>query len=588
MLFRELVSASRQRLQGYSWLSQQPAMLVWATVAGVLGALATYFFYQGIHLFQLIFLGQAGEIDDVVSALPWWGRLLLPALGGVAAGYILRASSRFTADKPSDYMESVAIGDGQLSIRQGLLRSLSSLISVASGGSIGREGAMVHLGALGASVLGRFAPFNRSRLRLIVACGAAAGVAAAYGAPIAGALFVAEIVLGTMAIHTVGPLLLAAAVSSFTVSALGGHLLSYTLPPVPAFGIDAMLPMLVLGVCAGFGAPYFLKFLDLFRGAFKKTGWSEPWRLGLGGLLLGAILVFMPLVAGNGYNVVASLLSTSWPWHAVLLVLLLKLLATALTVGSGAVGGVFTPTLFMGAVVGTLFGQALEWLFPGFALPMFVYAAVGMGAFLAAGTGAPLMAILMVFEMTHSYALVLPLMLACVLAYFVARAVAEVAMYEVTLVRERDTHLRNRLRDTLIGDLIKPAVTVVATATPVKVVLQRFSEYPVRYWYVVDEDSIFQGVIAQQDVTGLLLGQGDIEDKTAADILRLDFVKPLHPDMSLDAAQDIFVNFTGERIPVVTHGDAPKLLGVVYKSALLEKYFALKKSLDSGGDSVHI
>ena len=128
----------------------------------------------------------------------------------------------------------------------------------------------------------------------------------------------------------------------------------------------------------------------------------------------------------------------------------------------------------------------------------------------------------------------------------------------------------------------------MATATPVKVVLQRFSEYPVRYWYVVDEDSIFQGVIAQQDVTGLLLGQGDIEDKTAGDILRLDFVKPLHPDMSLDAAQDIFVNFTGERIPVVSHGEAPKLLGVVYKSDLLEKYFALKKSLDSGGDSVHI
>jgi CIC family chloride channel protein len=447
---------------------------------------------------------------------------------------------------------------------------------------------MVHLGALGASVLGRFASFNRSRLRLIVACGAAAGVAAAYGAPIAGALFVAEIVLGTMAIHTVGPLLLAAAVSSFTVNALGGHLVSYTLPSVPSFGIEAMLPILVLGIVAGFGAPYFLKFLDLFRGAFKKTGWPEPWRLGTGGLLLGVILIFMPVVAGNGYNVVASLLGASWPWHAVLLVLLMKLLATALTVGSGAVGGVFTPTLFMGAVVGTLFGQVLEWTLPGFALPLFLYAAVGMGAFLAAGTGAPLMAILMVFEMTRSYALVLPLMPACVLAYFVARAVAQVAMYDVTLVRERDTNLRNRLRDTLIGDLIKPAVTVVATATPVKVVLQRFSEYPVRYWYVVDEDSIFQGVIAQQDITTLLLGRGDIEDKTAGDILRLDFVKPLHPDMSLDAAQDIFVNFTGERVPVVSHGDAPKLLGVVYKSDLLEKYFALKKSLDSGGDSVHI
>lgn len=587
-MLRDLVIASRQRLQGYSWLSQQPAMLVWATVAGVLGALATVLFYQGIHLFQWVALGQAGQIDDVMSGLPWWARLGAPALGGVAAGFLLRASARYSADKPSDYMESVAIGDGQLSIRQGLLRSLSSLFSVASGGSIGREGAMVHLGALGASFLGRFAPFNRSRLRLIVACGAASGVAAAYGAPVAGALFVAEIVLGTMAIHTVGPLLLAAAVSSLTIYALGGHLVSYVLPPVPAMGLGVMLPMLVLGIVSGLGAPYFLKFLDLFRTAFKKTGLAEPWRLGLGGLLLGAILVFLPSVSGNGYGVVSSLLTTQWPWHAVLLILLCKLLATAFTVGSGAVGGVFTPTLFMGAVVGTLFGHVLGWVVPAFTLPLFVYAAVGMGAFLAAGTGAPLMAILMVFEMTHSYALVLPLMLACVLAYFVARAVAEITMYEVTLVRERDAVLRNRLRDTLIGDLIKPAVTVVATATPVQVVLQQFAEYPVRYLYVVDEDSVFQGVIAQQDITGLLLGQGDIEDKTAADILRLDFVKPLYPDMSLDAAQALFVSFSGERLPVVSHGDTPKLLGVVYKSALLEKYFALKKSLDSGGDSVHI
>lgn len=579
--------ASQRRLQGYRWLSQQPAMLVWAMVAGVLGALATMAFYEGIHIFQRTFFGQQGAVEDVIHALPWWGRLLAPVFGGLVAGILLVWAGRYGNNKPSDYMESVAIGDGQLSVREGLLRSVSSLFSVASGGSIGREGAMVHLGAMGASILGRFFSFNRSRLRLIVACGAAAGVAAAYGAPIAGALFVAEIVLGTMAIQTVGPLLIAAGVSSLTVSTLANHKVSYTVPDLPMVDAVTVLPLLLLGVLSGVAAPYFLKGLDFSRSLFKRTGLALPLRLALGGALLGVLLVFLPAVSGNGYSVVSSLLNTPWPWYAVLFIIVFKLLATAFTVGSGAVGGVFTPTIFVGAAVGTLFGQVLAWVAPSLALSPYLYAAVGMGAFLSAGTGAPLMAVLMIFEMTHSFTLVLPLMLASVLAYFVARAIAEVAIYEVTLTRERDVLLRNRLRNTLLGDLVKPAVTVVSTPTPVSVALQMFNDYPVRYVYVVDEDSVFQGVIAQQDLTNLLRTQSDVSETTAGDVLRLDFVKPAHPDMSLDEAQEMFVNFLGERLPVVTRGDQPKLLGVVYKSSVLETYFAMKRSLDSGGDSIY-
>lgn len=585
---QSLLDGSKARLRSYDWLSQQPAMLVWAMVAGVLGALATLLFYEGIHIFQRLFLGRSGSVEAVMQGLPWWARLVTPAAGGLFAGWLLVWAGRFEVNKPSDYMESVAIGDGQLPIRQGLLRSFSSLFSVASGGSIGREGAMVHLGAMGASLLGRVISFNRSRLRLIVACGAAAGVAAAYGAPIAGALFVAEIVLGTMAIHTVGPLLIAAGVSSLTMQALGDHTVSYTVPQLPMVDALTVLPLLLLGILAGVAAPYFLKWLDLSRLAFKKTGLGLPSRLALGGLLLGVMLVFLPAVAGNGYSVVSSMLNTAWPWYAVLLMLVCKLLSTGFTVGSGAVGGVFTPTIFVGAAFGTLFGQVLALVAPSLALSPYLYTAVGMGAFLSAGTGAPLMAVLMIFEMTHSFTLVLPLMLASVLAYFVARAIAEVTIYEVTLTRERDAVLRHRLRSTLLGDLIKPAVTVVSTPTPVSVALQLFSDYPVRYVYVVDEDSVFKGVIAQQDLTHLLRTQSDIAETTAGDVLRLDFVKPLHPDMSLDEAQETFVQYPGERLPVVTRGDEPKLLGVVYKSSVLETYFAMKRSLDSGGDSIYL
>src|SRR5699024_236147 len=171
-------------------------MLLWAALAGGLAALTTIGFHMGMALVQQVATGRSGSIVQVTTQLPWFRRIAFPALGGLVAGGLLWGASKIKAGSHSDHMESVGIGDGKLLMRQGLLRSLSSLFTVSSGGSIGREGAMVHLGSMAASAIGQFGRFSTVRLRLLVACGAAAGVAAAYGAPIAGALFVAEIVLG--------------------------------------------------------------------------------------------------------------------------------------------------------------------------------------------------------------------------------------------------------------------------------------------------------------------------------------------------------------------------------------------------------
>lgn len=579
------IQAVRQRLAGYPWLSGLPAMLCWAALAGVLGAFATIVFHEGMRLVQRLVTGDSGSIVGVTRALPWYGRLLFPAFGGLAAGMLLWLASKAKAGNNSDYMEAVAIGDGRLSIRQGMLRSLSSLCSVASGGSIGREGAMVHLAALSASAIGRFTYFSTSRLRLLVACGAAAGVAAAYGAPIAGALFVAEIVLGTMSMQSFGPLVVAAASANIVMRMTGHYQTTYAMTNMPEIPGVEVLPFIMLGVLTGLAAPMFLKFMDFFRNMFKRTGLPLPARLALGGALLGVLLIAMPEVAGNGYSVVYSLLHTSWTWYAVVIILACKVLATALTVGSGAVGGVFTPALFVGAAFGTLFGQMLGYFWPGMSAEIYMYTLVGMGSFLGAATSAPLMAILMIFEMTLSYQIVLPLMLACVVAYFISRAVAEVAMYDVTVVRDRDVLLRQKLRHTVLDELLRPADTVIATTAPVRDALKMFMEYPVKYLYVVDENNVFQGVIAQQDLTSLLLSQTDAQQKLAGEVLRRDFVKTLHPGMTLDQAQDFFVQFQGERLPVVSR-DESKLLGVVYKSSMLEKYSAIKKSLDASGESM--
>lgn len=578
---RKPVQHLRRRLAGREWLSDLPAMLLWAVLTGVLAAFTTIGFHEGMAWVQRLATGTSGSIVAVMTGLPWYGRLLFPALGGLVAGILLWLAGRQKASGHSDYMESVAIGDGRLFIRHGLLRSLSSLFTVSSGGSIGREGAMVHLGAMAASAIGQFIRFSTPRRRLLVASGAAAGVAAAYGAPIAGALFIAEIVLGTMTMQTLGPLLVAAASANIVMRYTGHYTTTYAVYGMSQIEGMAIVPFLVLGVLSGMAAPAFLKILAWARGQFRRTGLALPGRLALGGLLLGLLLIFRPDVAGNGYSVVYALLYSDWAWHAVVMVLFFKVVATALTVGSGAVGGVFTPALFVGAAFGTLVGQIMVWLLPDISASSYLYALVGMGSFLGAATGAPLMAILMIFEMTLSYQIVLPLILACVIAYFVSRAVAEVAMYEVMLRRERDQQTRSQWQHTPLSQLVRPANTVVSTDTPVAEALQMFEDYPVRYLYVVDEHNIYQGVIAQHDLTRLVLHQGDLSDTLAGDVVRLDYVRTLESGMTLDQAQDYFIHFAGERLPVVSRDKEPRLLGVVYKSSVLEKYSTLKKSMDA-------
>ncbi|WP_417276475.1 ClcB-like voltage-gated chloride channel protein [Castellaniella sp.] len=557
------------------------AMLCWAALAGVGGALVTLAFHAGIHAIQRIFAEQPGLITQVMGSLDWRLQLLVPAVGGVCAGGLLLAAQRVSNDRHSGYMEAVAIGDGRMSLGQGLLRSLSSLCTVASGGSIGREGAMVHLAALWSSGLGRILRIDTARLRLLAACGAAAGVSAAYGAPLAGAVFVGEIILGSMSFQNFGPLLVAAASSSLVMHLSGEYSARYPMPDLSAVPPELFLPCLALGVLAGVGAAQFLRCLHGFKTLFARTRLSLPLRLGLGGLLLGALLTQLPDMAGNGNRVVLSLLHDNWAWQTVLLMLVCKVLATALTAGSGAVGGVFTPTLFVGGAFGVLFGQILGDAWPMLAGHGAVFALVGMGAFLAAATSAPFMAILMIFEMTLSYQMVLPLVLACVVAYFVSRGLAQAVMYDVTLHHEDNQALRQRLRQARLDSLLRPAETVVLTSSPVRAAQEMFLDYPVRYLYVVDEAGHWQGVIAQQDLTRMMLGEIDVGSKTCGDVLRLDFVKPLYPDLDLDEAQAQFSAFSGERLPVVSRDASARLLGVVYKSDMLERYSQLKRAVDS-------
>src|ERR1043166_7637452 len=275
--------------------------LFWAGLIGFLGGVASFYFRKAIQVVQWMLTYRDGSIEKVAEGLPLWQRLLIPTVGGLAAGMVLHLGVRlFRGQSSTDYMEAISLGEGVIRTRSTLVKSLSSLLTIASGGSIGREGPMVQLSAMLASLIGRRGKFSSVRRQLLVGCGAAAGIASAYNAPIAGALFVAEIVIGSIAMESFGPLIFSSVIATVTVR----HLLDAK--PVfqnPSFELVSnweLVPYVGLGLFTGFFAPWFLRLLQRSEQLFAKLTVPIYLRLAIGGLIVGLISLFVPGVWGNG------------------------------------------------------------------------------------------------------------------------------------------------------------------------------------------------------------------------------------------------------------------------------------------------
>jgi len=535
--------------------------LATAAVVGVLGALATIGFRSLIQLTEHFLYGRSDSLVQIARGLVWWKRLLAPACGGIVAGLLLAIAHRQPeASTGGDYMEAIALGDGEIGVRASCWRALSSAATVASGSAIGREGPMVQLAAMAGSLIGKWRKMPVPRRRLYVACGAAAGIATAYNAPIASAMFVSEIVLRSVAIESLGPLIVAAVAANIVVSELAGFAPVYHMPHITlAHGMPTLV-LALLGLFAGATAPIYLSMLDRFRAWFGK--WHGPlWlKLASGGLLVGAISIVEPGVWGNGYSVVNAILQGGWLVQALLVILVLKLLAVSITTGSGAVGGIFTPTLFTGAVVGALFGNLVHAYWPGL-VPEPAAVAVGMGAFLAACTHAPLMSILMIFEMTESYDVVVPLMAACVLAYSISRMLHTASIYATA----NDVAARSPAL-TMAADLLRedpPTIRVGQSMRELEAVFLR------RRWqhvYVLDGQSRFVGAISLHDFAPALQAARDFGATWPDSLMRLDYPRV---EDTAPAWQVIerFASHPGERLPVLD--PAGRLLGYVTKTDLV-------------------
>lgn len=545
-------------------------LVFWAALTGFFGALASVAFREGIRLFERLLTGGSGGLVDAASTLQGWHRVAAPAVGGVAAGLVLHFGSRLLGSRRSvDYMEAVVVGDGAIAARPTLLRSLSSLFTIGSGGSIGREGPMVQLAALLGSKLGLLSRAPVPRRRLLVACGAAAGIAAAYNAPIAGAIFVAEIVMGSIAMESLGPLVVASVTANVTIHRFLGFGPVFAVPHLQ-FGANWELVFYgILGVVLGHLAPLFLALLDWTKDRFAALPAPEYVRLGLGGLVVGVISLGFPQVWGNGYSVVGTILTGQIAGLLLLALFAAKIVSTAATVGSGAIGGIFTPTLFIGAAVGSLASTLVHAALPGAALSSpGAYALVGMGGLLAATTYAPLTAILMIFEMTLDYDMVLPLMLACVTAHYTAKAYrGSRSVYHDALRPDRqgdeaDWRVRN------VGALVKPVAAVVADTVTVRAMLDGLPRRPVQTVYVVDERGQLLAALNPHELLARIKsGRVDPDDKVGKFGVAISYV--LTPEMTLAAALDGFLREQVKVLPVAAGQWHTTLLGEVSRHDLL-------------------
>jgi chloride channel protein, CIC family len=553
-------------------VGERQLMLLWAALVGLLGALAAEFFRRTSDIIHWLATGSDSEIISSFAQLPVWQKLAVPTLGGLLAGVTLWIGNRLTTrtrqKTTTDYMEAIVVGNGNISVPASLVKTTSALFSISTGASIGREGPLVQISSLVASLIGRLREFPIAQRRHLVACGAAAGIASAYNAPIAGSFFVAEIILGTVVVEALGPLILAAVVATFTAQLLHGGGPIYRSPGFNLHTYWELIPLSLVGVVSGLLAPLYLRFLRAVERLFAKLVIPVPTKLALGGAIVGALAIVSPDVCGNGQGLLSTLFRQNWFSDEILAILLLKIVATAATFGSGAVGGVFTPTLFIGAAIGMLYGRTLPFILPEFQLDPGMYGIVGMGSFIAATTGAPLMSILMGFELTLDYTLAPLLMVNCVIAYYCSSIFEKEFIYGESLERKGASFFKQQLAEARIADLIRrDPVTLLSDATFAEIA-KTFVQHRLQHIYIVGKEKQLLGAVSLHDIKEFLDQPELAQMVIAADLMNEKFPR-ISPVQGMGEALERFSEVHSERLPVVENFSTLRLIGSISKTDIM-------------------
>ncbi|MDF1499618.1 MAG: chloride channel protein [Anaerolineales bacterium] len=517
--------------------------------------------------------------------------VLIPALGGLIVGLLIFYFAREAKGHGvPEVMEAVALRGGRIRPIVALVKVLASSISIGSGGSVGREGPIAQIGSALGSTVGQLFRLSDERIRNLVACGAAAGIAATFNAPIAGVIFSLEVILGEFSVRYFSTVVISAVAASTIGQAVFGN--------VPAFPISTQYSIVsvwefglypILGVLAAILGVIFVRSLywseDLFDSWKSVPEWFKP---AVGGALLGIMALVYPLVTNItwermphiynvGYDVIESALSNELLLGTVLVLLVLKLIATDLTLGSGGSGGVFAPSLFMGSMLGTAFGLGANILFPEITAPPGAYALVGMAAVFAAGAHAPITAVLILFELTGDYRIILPLMLTVVIATILAQSLlGGESIYTLKLsrrgVRLQRGHDIDVMQSVSVGEVMTTDIEPVSDRMTLVGISELLSQTRHHGFPLVDDAGRLVGVVTVTDVDQAIARNVSRKAKASEIGTPHDLLVVAHPDESMGEALQRMGRRGLGRLPVVSREATDELLGMVRRDDIIEAY----------------
>lgn len=530
----------------------------------IIGGLALFYPIVAISAVTSAFgLNPGSGMLPLMDESHWVVRPLVAALGGIAIARILRYAPEARGGGLGQVIEAVSrSGAGVIPTRVGIVKLFASSVTIGTGGSAGREGPIVQMGGSVGSTVAQVLGFTRRDLVVLVGCGSAGGIAASFNAPIAGAMFALEIILREFEVRVFAPIVLASVTATMTARALmGQHMLehhAFRFQSTPEIGA-----YVVLGLLAGGMAIAYTRGMDassaFFQGKseYKLSQWlgkqTDTVRCVLGGLLVGGIGIAVPRVMGSGQESLEAAMRGDLVWQVLLAAAILKVVSTAITLGSGASGGTYYPAIFIGGMAGGAFGSLIDHVFPGATGGAGSYALVGMAACVGGFTRAPLTAIVIVFEITNDYTAILPLMVACTTASAMCHAVLGEAHGPGSLLAA--------IPDRPVSQYMTVAEPPLAASAPFEELRERLLRSAHGVVALVDSHGVLSGVAILRDIQELLREEQLGELVRAQDVARPPRSVP--EDLDLRSAREQLDDWELPAVPVISRDQPARVLGMI-------------------------
>ncbi len=536
-------------------------MIIVAIIIGLLAGFAAIgirFLIKEISF--LSFQGEGNLLENILNT-SWYWILIIPAIGGLIVGpiiYFLAPEAK--GHGVPEVMQAILLRGGNIRPRVAFIKAIASSITIGTGGSVGREGPIIQIGSSLGSMVGQFLRVPSKRMKTLVGCGAAAGIAAAFNAPIAGALFAVEIILMDFAIAQFSPIVISSVIATVVSHTFEGKFAAFVVPGYQLVSPQEIGFYFVLGGLAGIVSFLFIKLLywceDLFDNKIKLPDYIKP---AIGGLLIGAIALLSPQIMGVGYDTINNALYGNMVWYIAFALIFIKIIATSITLGSGGSGGIFAPSLFMGAMLGFFFGSVVHSIFPEVTATPGAYALVAMGGLVAGTTRAPITAIIIVFELTNDYNIILPLMITCIISVIISTKLTRESIYTLKLLM-RNIGIKegmevNVMESLYIKDIYKTDVESIGETDNFnhvvnKVLKGKSTEYP-----VVSRQNNLIGIISIYDIKDHLFEKDELKNLLiAADIVDTNF-ESVSPESNCEMALDKMSRYDLEGLPVVNSED---------------------------------